>query len=364
MNRFFKLSQEIYANLADPLSRALFVARMQYNLTKSHKYLVDMVELSPSFTGKDSISKLFGERLRRINELDNARLIIYGAGWYCRYLLDLFFGKVDWHAVCDKDSNKHGTIFCNLPVISPEELMANHKNDYVVISSPLIYEEVYKELEMSGFPVDQIIFEDLRPQFNRGPQFQWDTKNQYFEAPIMTPQPNEVFIDAGCYDCETSLLFREWCGGNYDKIYAFEPDPTSFRNCQSIINQEQIHNIELLNAGAWSCDDRLQFDARGDVGSLIDSGGATSIHVRSIDSVLQGARATFIKMDIEGAELEALRGARETIIKHHPRLAVCVYHKLEDILEIQLYLQSLVPNYKFYLRHYSNNWTDTVLYAV
>ncbi|MNC55831.1 hypothetical protein D3C75_1053850 [compost metagenome] len=84
----------------------------------------------------------------------------------------------------------------------------------------------------------------------------------------------------------------------------------------------------------------------------------------SLDSVLNGQRASFIKMDIEGAEMEALQGAQNTIVKHRPRLAICIYHKPEDILEIPLYLKSLVPDYKFYIRHYSNYTIETVLYAI
>jgi len=363
MNRLFKLSQEVYANLADPLSKALFTARMQYNFSNSYKSLFDMVELNPSFAGKASGLELLGERLQRINKQKGTRLIIYGAGWFGGTLFDLF-DKVDWYAFCDKDISKLGTAYFSLPVISPEELLVHHKNDYVVISSPFIYEEVNKELQGLGFPVDHIIFEDILPRFQSSSGYQCDTKNQYFEAPIIVPQPNEIFIDAGCCDCGTSLLFREWCGGNYDKIYAFEPDPESYDRCQSVINQEQLHNIELLNAGAWSCDDQLKFNSTENGASSIVSEGGTLINVRSIDSVLQGERATLIKLDIEGAELQALKGARETIVKHRPRLAVCVYHKPEDMLEIPLYLQSLIPDYKFYIRHYSNFWYETVLYAV
>jgi len=69
-------------------------------------------------------------------------------------------------------------------------------------------------------------------------------------------------------------------------------------------------------------------------------------------------------MDIEGAELQGLKGAKNIIVKNRPKLAICIYHKPEDILEIPLYLQSIVPDYKFYIRHYSNHDIETVLYAV
>ena len=73
---------------------------------------------------------------------------------------------------------------------------------------------------------------------------------------------------------------------------------------------------------------------------------------------------TYIKLDIEGAELEALKGAKKIIQKYKPRLAVCIYHKKEDLIEIPQYLKELVPEYKFYVRHYSNTTWETVLYAV
>lgn len=69
-------------------------------------------------------------------------------------------------------------------------------------------------------------------------------------------------------------------------------------------------------------------------------------------------------MDIEGAELKALEGATECISKYSPQLAISVYHKPEDIIEIPMFIKSLNPKYRFWLRHYSLSWFDTVLYAV
>lgn len=69
-------------------------------------------------------------------------------------------------------------------------------------------------------------------------------------------------------------------------------------------------------------------------------------------------------MDIEGSELEALKGAVHTIQRDKPKLAICIYHKPEDMTEIPLYIKSLVPEYKLYVRHHSNCCTETVLYAV
>ncbi len=86
--------------------------------------------------------------------------------------------------------------------------------------------------------------------------------------------------------------------------------------------------------------------------------------VRTIDNVLDGQKATFIKMDIEGAELVALKGAKKTLQMYKPKLAISLYHNNRDILEIPIWLKETVPDYKFYLRHYSNKRWDLVLYCV
>ena len=83
-----------------------------------------------------------------------------------------------------------------------------------------------------------------------------------------------------------------------------------------------------------------------------------------IEEIVKNDKVSFIKMDIEGAELKALEGAKETISKYKPRLAICIYHKYEDIYEIGDYILTLNPNYKLYIRHYTTCMWETVLYAV
>ena len=80
--------------------------------------------------------------------------------------------------------------------------------------------------------------------------------------------------------------------------------------------------------------------------------------------IIKDDKITFLKMDIEGSELKALHGARKIIQRDKPKLAICVYHKPEDIIEIPLYINSLVPEYKFYMRHYGYTPANTVLYAI
>jgi FkbM family methyltransferase len=131
-------------------------------------------------------------------------------------------------------------------------------------------------------------------------------------------------------------------------------------------NAEGIRNVEMIQTGLWSRKDKLYFNSMDTNPSAarIVNNGAESIDVVSIDEFLDGKKATLIKMDIEGAELEALKGAQKTIEKFRPKLAVCLYHKPEDILKIPHYILGLIPDYKLYIRHYSSTENENVLFAV
>ena len=92
--------------------------------------------------------------------------------------------------------------------------------------------------------------------------------------------------------------------------------------------------------------------------------GTSNINANSLDNVLFDAvPATFIKIDIEGAELKTIEGAENIIKKYRPKLAICAYHKGDDIFEIPLAIKKLVLEYILYLRQHSDSLLDTVLYA-
>ena len=359
LTEFFPHAKKVYNSLMDEQSKNIFAMRMLYNLTGDYNYLLDMITLIPEF--EYSNTQVFRNLYTKYKNLSDAspsrKLIIYGAGKYGEYVHALF-SQLNWYCFCDKDPNKQRSTFCGLSVISPEQLINEHKDDYVVIGTRDFRDEAYKGLIAMGFPTNRILNDDI--------QFQLDIllDKQYFDDSIMFPQENEVFVDAGCYNCDTSLQFRDWCHDNYERIYAFEPDPSNYLNCKEIIIDSKIEKIELLNAGVWCKKDFLHFNSEGSTASSLLEDGANNVDVVSLDDVLDGHRVTFIKMDVEGAELQALKGARNSIITYRPRLAICIYHKPADILEIPLYLQSLVSDYKFYIRHYSNHEIETVLYAI
>ena len=97
--------------------------------------------------------------------------------------------------------------------------------------------------------------------------------------------------------------------------------------------------------------------------SVLTQKNVFEIKTVALDDVVKDCEVGFIKLDIEGAEYAALQGAKQTLLRDKPFLAICVYHRRGDLLAIMDYLHGLIPEYRFWLRHYSFVGCDTVLYA-
>ncbi|MGN6714465.1 MAG: FkbM family methyltransferase [Anaerocolumna jejuensis] len=185
---------------------------------------------------------------------------------------------------------------------------------------------------------------------------------QYFDD-FITFTESETFCDCGSYNGDTLEQFIKLIP-KYNKYIAFEADVNIFNELVDKLEKCKYDNVLAYNVACWSKKDDLNFQSEQRTGHISDSGNL-SIPADSLDNILQGARVTFIKMDIEGAEEEALIGAKNLIATHHPILAICVYHKMKDIYRIPLLMKDLYPDYKFYMRHYMDMYTyETVCYAI
>lgn len=187
--------------------------------------------------------------------------------------------------------------------------------------------------------------------------------NQYFSDPI-TLSEKEIFVDCGAYDGDTLRNLLKNTQNKFKKIYAFEPDTINYKNLLKYLNVDKIKNVMAINKGTWSEKAKLNFSSDGNMASIVEGYGDFTIPVEAIDHVVGSDKVTFIKMDIEGAELESLKGAKHTIQKNSPTLAICVYHKPEDLIEIPQYIKSLSNKYKLYLRQHQLISWETVLYAL
>lgn len=178
---------------------------------------------------------------------------------------------------------------------------------------------------------------------------------------IIKPSGNEIFVDLGAYTGDTVAEFLSHTKGAYTHIYACEPNKRNFRKLGE--STALIGNITLINAAAWDCDTTLIFSKGGGRMPHLASEGVETKAV-SVDSILEGKECTYIKYDVEGAELKALEGSTQTIVNFAPKLNVALYHRVGDIFELPLFVNSLCPKYRFYIRHfpYYPAW-DTNLYA-
>jgi len=315
--------ENIYSHLDDEESRFLFEKRIGY-----------MHSLN--------------EQIRTLQKIKED-FFIFGAGVWGHSIVDVF-PEVRWRAFIDNDSAKIGKQDV-LPIISFKEFIENSKNAVVLISSFLHIDEMKQQLITNGFSEDFII------------SFIWCT--QYFDLPCFKPREDELFIDAGGFDGISTIYFFKWLGDHKinGKSILFEPNPVLYNECKK--NLKDCDNVKIVNKGLWHKNETLKF-YKASYGSYVDSNGEEIIEVISLDEYLKDEKepVTFIKMDIEGAELNALKGAEQTIKKYKPRLAISIYHKLEDMWEIPNLLLEFVPDYKFYIRHYSLNFSETVLYAI
>ncbi|MDO8805102.1 MAG: FkbM family methyltransferase [Elusimicrobiota bacterium] len=188
-------------------------------------------------------------------------------------------------------------------------------------------------------------------------------KDQYFPEGIISLSDREVFVDGGAYSGDTMLAFMRKTKNKYSRCYAFEPDAANAAKLRGLAGRQRWRDVRLITKGLWRKTDTLRFYAsEGPSISAISETGNTAVEVDAIDNA--APEATFIKLDVEGAELEALTGAAGTIKRNRPKLAVCLYHKPGDLFEIPLFIRSLVPEYRFYLRQHQPVSCELVLYAV
>lgn len=335
--------QKIYNHLGDGESRKMYADRLLFSLTGDRTYMTDIIVCTGLY-----------QKIYDILSGDRRRKYIASAGQWGKIIADLFqefcfSGMID---------NYETGSYRALPILSMKEFISNGLDGTIYIASTRFHTEFCQMLTEAGIGEESIV--DVT-----GMMLDVYHHQQYFDLPFLQEhrEEYEIFVDGGCYDGENSRMFAKWAGGTQKTIYAFEPDEKNFRNCQSVLERIDNTVYQIIPKGLWSSETVLDFCASADEGSRFMEDGGLHVPVTSLDSVVK-EKVTFIKMDIEGAEYEALRGAENLIRNHKPKLAISIYHKPEDIWELPRLILSIYPDYTFYLRHYSLSSEETVLYAV
>jgi len=189
---------------------------------------------------------------------------------------------------------------------------------------------------------------------------------QYRIAGKCEPQKNEIIIDAGGFQGSTAIWFANIVGEN-GKVFSFEPLKSNYQKMKKNIQRNKLEKIvDFINVGLWDGVTDLFITNNNSASTSFDINADIKIEVTTLDEFVQNERleqVDFIKMDIEGAEMNALRGAEKTILRFKPKLAISIYHLPEDIYEIPFFIKSLVPEYKLYLSHKFHGWHETILFA-
>lgn len=313
--------------------------------------------------------------------------------------------KIDF--LCDNNMTKWGKEYGGIVCLSPDELK-KYKEDTLVIICGRAYKEIYRQLSEEEFPhlyriftnkfsiysyflqndvndilnkIDEvlgfcsdeeskrvfakIIEEWFKKDYIYGELDSIYTDNQYFCDDLFKISTDEVFVDGGAYVGDTLKEFLNVVGNNFEKYYCFELAESNFNRLEKNIlklGKDVRDKVVAINKGLSNCEaEILYYDS--DEGSQIDELGNETGYITTIDKEIQG-KVSYIKMDIEGSELKALEGAKESIRKYHPKLAICLYHKPQDMWEIPLYIKRLVPEYKIYIRHHTDLLNETVCYAL
>jgi FkbM family methyltransferase len=193
---------------------------------------------------------------------------------------------------------------------------------------------------------------------------------EYFpsDVPILENLEQINFIDCGAYIGDTiQELTKQSSNINY--TISFEPDSKNLIKLQeqlsSLNNKNNSANFLVYPAGVYSKNDILKFSNNGiDSSASLDDTSKLKVPVVSLDTILLNSSPNYIKMDIEGAEKKAILGAKQTIQKYKPNLAICLYHKPEDLWELPLLINELEPSYEMYIRVHEDMCLSTVLYCI
>jgi FkbM family methyltransferase len=183
-------------------------------------------------------------------------------------------------------------------------------------------------------------------------------KEQYF-ADVYEFEKDEVFLDIGGFDGDTAIEFVKRCP-DYKKVFFFEPEKGNISKAKQLL--ANYNNIEFIEFGLSNKKEKLSFDVSGPQ-SRIFEGGTNTIEVAPLNTLID-EKFSFMKMDIEGLEYEALEGGLDLIKKYHPKIALAVYHKANDFWRLPELIFSVRNDYNIYLRHYTEGIFDTVMYFI
>lgn len=183
----------------------------------------------------------------------------------------------------------------------------------------------------------------------------------YWEPDVFPDNEGDIYVDLGAFTGDSIEQYINAYGRNYRKIYAYEISSDSYDTLCKNVARWGLHDVELRRKGAGAVRGEmfLEVNAASTSGNRLHHKGSARDRVEVVPLDEEIEQLTFLKMDIEGGEQEALLGSERLIRSLHPKLAISAYHGYEDIWKIPLMIDGMYPEYQFYLRHYGGNFVPT-----
>jgi FkbM family methyltransferase len=259
--------------------------------------------------------------------------------------------------------------FAHLARLDPEAMLPiyHFADSAVVLDNAERVREAFEELADDDSRrqfITQLAFR-LRLDFEALPQ---PAAPEYFPTYVTDRLDDDcLFIDGGAYDGDTVRLFLDVCGERFGRIVALEPDRENFARLQMYVERLPLEvqpRIDVRRAGIGREHATSRFVTTGDMSARFGAGG-DAVEVVTVDELVGGFPATaYVKLDIEGAEWDAIEGASELIRRSPPIFALAAYHRPTDLWELPLALRRLSPAYSLRMRTEGYDGTDVVCYAV
>lgn len=293
-------------------------------------------------------------------QLKEANIVVRATGADVVHILNDLKSKMKVHLYSYVDRNQQYTMTAEWVVKHKEEL--NRIYD--------LFEDEESKLVFRSFigaKANNIKRESCRELISL-----W-TSEQYFNNLYPKDLYDEhILIDCGAYIGDSATAFFEFLKDEENPVMvrAFEMEDENFKELESLSNK--YNNLIAYKIGLGDKHEKYYYERKKDASVLVDYETENMVEIAPLDSILKGKeiKASFIKMDIEGFEEKALIGMKNTIINNKATLAICVYHKLDDLIRLPQLIKSYVEssvydvNYKYYLRHHSHSAAELVFYAV
>jgi len=347
-------------------------------------------------------------------------IVLFGAGSIGRRILArLREDGVEPHAFCDNDPVSWGKTIDGLPVLKPEDAAARFGKSaafIVTIYNPWHnFLDTRAQLRALGCPkVLSVLsfrwkhhqsflpyYRDDLPHkvvFHRAAirraydlwtddasrrefvaQVQWRLtgnyddltpladRDAYFGEDFFQLRADEVVLDCGAFDGDTLRTFLRHRGPAFARYVALEPDPGNFAKLENLaasLPDEIRQKVRVLPYAVGAQPGRVRFAAEGSLASAISAQGEIEVELVTLDEISADVPPTLVKMDIEGAEPDALNGGRRLITAGKTAFAACVYHAQDHLWSIPLLINDLNPGFQYYLRPYMPEGWDLICYAV